>query len=76
MKKAGAVFNLTLAATFMAIGLVRPFLTGQIQQFGYIMPVPFPTGIAMAFELVTYGTVIGLLYSISVGSVYLHYIAV
>lgn len=98
-KKRGPVFNLTLAAMFMAIGLVLPFLTGQIQQFGNMllpmhipvllcglicgwqygltvgfilpllrymlfgMPVPFPTGIAMAFELATYGAVIGLLYS-------------
>ena len=98
-KKRGPVFNLTLAAMFMAIGLVLPFFTGQIPQFGNMllpmhipvllcglicgwqygltvgvilpllrymlfgMPIPFPTGIAMAFELATYGAVIGFMYS-------------
>lgn len=93
------VFNIMLAAMFMAVGLVLPFLFGQIQQIGnkllpmhipvllcglicgwkyglivgftlpllrgmmFGMPVLFPTGIAMAFELATYGAVIGLLYS-------------
>lgn len=98
-KRKNPVFNLTLAAMFMAIGLVLPFLTGQIQQIGNMllpmhipvllcglicgwkyglfvgfvlpllrymlfgMPIPFPIGIAMAFELATYGAVIGWLYS-------------
>lgn len=98
-KKKKPVFNLTLAAMFMAIGLVLPLLTGQIPQIGKMllpmhipvllcglicgwqyglvvgfvlpilrsfifgMPVLFPTGIAMAFELATYGLTIGLLYS-------------
>jgi len=93
------VLDLTLAAMFLAVGLVLPFLTGQIPQIGnkllpmhipvllcglicgwkygmavgfvlpplrYVlfgMPPLFPTGIAMAFELCTYGLVIGLLYS-------------
>jgi len=93
------IFNLSLAAMFMAIGMVLPFLTGQIPQIGnmllpmhipvllcglicgwqyglavgfvlpllrYVlfgMPVLFPTGIAMAFELATYGLVIGFVYS-------------
>ena len=93
--------NLTLAAMFLAIGLVLPFLTGQIPRIGNMlllmhipvflcglicgwqygavlgfilplvrylvfgMPVLFPTGIAMAFELMTYGLVIGLIYSFS-----------
>ena len=84
---------------FLAIGMVLPFLTGQIPQIGNMMlpmhipvllcgvicgwqygglvgfllplvrylifgmPVLFPTGIAMSFELLTYGLVIGLLYS-------------
>lgn len=84
---------------FLAIGMVLPFLTGQIPQIGNMMlpmhipvllcglicgwqygavlgfvlpllrylvfgmPVLFPTGIAMAFELMTYGLVIGLVYS-------------
>lgn len=90
--------NLTLSAMFVAIGLVLPFLTGQISQFGNMllpmhipvflcglicgwrygtvvgfmlplmryaifgMPILFPTGISMAFELATYGLVVGLWY--------------
>ena len=91
--------TLTLAALFIAIGLVLPFFTGQIPQVGsmllpmhipvlvcglicgwqyggivgfilpllrYVlfgMPPIFPTGISMAFELATYGMIIGFLYS-------------
>lgn len=44
-----------------AIGLVLPLLRSAI--FG--MPVFFPAATAMAFELMTYGLVSGLLYSIS-----------
>lgn len=98
-KKKSPIFNLTLAAMFLAIGLVLPFLTGQIPQIGnmllpmhipvllcglicgwqyglciglflpilrYVlfgMPVLFPTGIAMAFELATYGFTAGFLYA-------------
>ena len=97
MKK--QVKNLTLAAMFLAIGFVLPFLTGQIQTIGNMlspmhipvllcglicgwkygvavgfilpllrsmifgMPPMYPNAIAMAFELMTYGLVIGLLYS-------------
>ena len=93
--------NMTLSAMFLAIGMVLPFLTGQIPQIGNMMlpmhipvllcgvicgwqygaalgfilplirymvfgmPVLFPTGIAMAFEMLTYGLVIGLVYSLS-----------
>lgn len=93
------VKNLTLAAMFLALGLVLPFLTGQIQQIGNMllpmhlpvllcglicgwrygglvgfilpllrfalfgMPPLFPTGIAMSFELLTYGALIGFLYN-------------
>ena len=93
--------KLTLSAMFLAIGMVLPFLTGQITQIGNMMlpmhipvllcglicgwqygavlgfilplvrylvfgmPVLFPTGTAMAFELMTYGLVIGLIYSFS-----------
>lgn len=92
------VKKLTLSAMFMALGLVLPFFTGQIQQIGSMllpmhlpvflcgmvcgggwggivgfilpilryalfgMPPIFPKGIAMAFELATYGIVAGLLY--------------
>ena len=90
--------KLTLSAMFMAIGMVLPFFTGQIQQIGNMllpmhlpvflcglicgweygvvvgfllpllrsmvfgMPVLYPTAIAMAFELATYGLVAGFLY--------------
>ena len=90
--------NLTLAAMFLAIGLVLPMFTGQIPQIGNMllpmhipvllcglicgwqyglvvgfitpllrsvvfgMPVLYPMAIAMAFELMTYGFVIGFLY--------------
>ena len=96
-----ATKNLTLSAMFLAIGMVLPFLTGQIPQIGNMMlpmhipvlfcgvicgwhygaalgfilplirymafgmPVLFPTGIAMSFEMLTYGLVIGLVYSFS-----------
>jgi len=90
--------NLALAAMFIAIGLVLPFLTGQIPEIGRMllpmhipvllcglicgrgyglmvgfilpllrgalfgMPVLFPMGVSMAFELATYGFAIGLIY--------------
>jgi thiamine transporter ThiT len=90
--------KLTLSAMFIAIGLVLPFVTGQVPQIGRMllpmhipvflcgmicgwkygagvgfilppmravlfgMPVLFPSGIAMAFELAAYGLVSGLLY--------------
>ena len=93
--------NMTMAAMFLALGLVLPFFTGQIPQIGSMllpmhipvflcglicgwqyggivgfilpllryaifgMPVLFPNGIAMSFELMTYGLVVGLLYGIS-----------
>ena len=93
--------NTTLAAMFLAIGLVLPFLTGQIPQIGNMLlpmhipvllcglicgwqyggivglilpllrsalfgaPFFFPGATAMAFELMTYGLVAGLLYSLS-----------
>lgn len=97
MKKQMTI-NLTLSAMFVALGLVLPFFTGQIPQFGkmllpmhlpvflcglicgwqyglvtgfilpimrYVifgMPILFPTGIAMAFELAAYGFTAGYLY--------------
>ena len=90
--------KLVFSAMFMAIGIVLPFFTGQIPQFGmmllpmhlpvllfglicgwqyggavgFVLPLfrhalfhmpPMPTGIAMAFELATYGAVVGFLYA-------------
>ena len=96
--KHNKTIKLTLAAFFFALGLVLPFITGQIPQIGSMllpmhlpvllcgiicgwqyggivgftlpfvrfflfgMPPLFPTGVAMAFELATYGIVIALLY--------------
>ena len=92
------LYRLILAAMFLALALVLPFLTGQIQQIGnalcpmhipvllcgffcgpwyalavgfiapllrfalFGMPPLMPVGIAMSFELATYGLVSGLLY--------------
>lgn len=91
--------RMVLAAMFLALALVLPFLTGQIPQIGsalgpmhipvllsgffcgpwyglivgfiapllrfmlFGMPPIMPTGVAMAFELATYGLVTGLLYN-------------
>ena len=43
----------------LAVGAVMPLLRGLL--FG--IPVLYPTGIGMAFELAAYGAVIGLLYA-------------
>ena len=94
------IFKLVLAAMFLALALVLPFLTGQIPEIGsalcpmhipailcgffcgplygvvvgfvapllrfmlFGMPPLMPKGIAMAFELATYGLIAGLLYRI------------
>ena len=93
-----SVKNLTLSAMFLAIGLVLPFLTGQIPEIGsLLLPMHIPvflcglicgwqygavvgfilpllrnllfgmpmilTAADMSFELLTYGLVVGLLYS-------------
>ena len=91
--------NLVLPALFLSLGLVLPFLTGQIPQIGQMLlpmhipvllcglicgwqrgaaigfvlpllrsvlfgaPPFFPQATGMAFELMAYGLVIGLLYS-------------
>ncbi len=93
--------NLILPAMFLAVGLVLPFLTGQIPQIGQMLlpmhipvllcglicgwqrgalvgfvlpllrsalfgaPAFFPQATGMAFELMTYGLAVGLLYSLS-----------
>ncbi len=93
------LLNLVLSAMFLALGLVLPFLTGQIKEIGSMllpmhipvllcglvcgwqsglivgaitpimrsmlfgMPMMFPSAISMAFELATYGFVIGYLFS-------------
>lgn len=91
--------NTSLSAMFLALGILLPFVTGQIPAVGsmllpmhipvllcglicgwqygltvgfvlpllrsflFSMPPMFPTAISMAFELATYGFVIGMLYA-------------
>lgn len=98
MKKQNQLLNLALAAVFLALAYVLPFLTGQIPQIGSMLcpmhipviicgficgapwglvigftapllrsltlgaPPLFPTALAMAFELATYGLISGILY--------------
>ena len=93
--------KLAMAAIFLALGLLLPFVTGQIPQIGsmllpmhipvflcaiivdykygaligfitpllrsflFSMPPMFPTAFAMAFELMTYGLVMGMLWQFS-----------
>ena len=90
--------NLVLAALFLALGLILPFLTMQIREIGsmllpmhipvlicgfvcgwkygllvgfitpilrsfiFTMPTMFPNAVSMAFELATYGAIVGMLY--------------
>lgn len=92
------VYKIVLTAMFFALGLVLPFLTGQIPEIGsmllpmhlpvflcaficgwqyaamigvalpiirsllFTMPPLFPTAVAMAFELLAYGLITGLVY--------------
>ena len=46
-------------------GAVLGFILPLIRYMVFGMPVLFPTGMAMAFEMLTYGLVIGLVYSLS-----------
>lgn len=91
--------NLIISAMLLAIGLVLPFFTGQIQQIGnmilpmhfpvilcglicgwkyglgvgfimpilrsalFSMPVMYPSAVAMAFELASYGFFVGFLFT-------------
>lgn len=60
MKK--AIKNLTLSAMFMALGLILPFLTGQVPRFGAMMlPMHIPVllcGLICGWQ---YGGVIGFI---------------
>lgn len=91
--------KLILSGLFLTLGILLPFLTGQIPKFGNMflpmhipvllcgmlcgwqyglllgfmlpvlrfmltgMPVLYPNGISMAFELASYGLISGLIYS-------------
>ena len=90
--------TMVLAALFLALGLIMPFLTMQIREIGsmllpmhipvlicgfvcgwkygllvgfvtpilrsfiFTMPLMFPNAVSMAFELATYGAIVGILY--------------
>lgn len=98
MKKI-SVYKLCMSALFLALGIILPFLTGQIPEIGsmllpmhlpvllcgflcgapwglvvgavtpllrsllFTMPPPYPTAVAMAFELAVYGWMAGFLYA-------------
>ena len=98
MSSRNKIYKMVLAAMFLALSMVLPFLTGQIPQIGsalcpmhipvllcgffcglwyalavgliapllrfmlFGMPPIVPTGIAMCFELATYGFMAGFLY--------------
>lgn len=58
MKK--ATKNLTLSAMFMAIGLLLPFLTGQIQQIGnMLLPMHLPVFLCALICGWQYGVAVG-----------------
>ncbi len=62
-EKSGAnpIKNLTLSAMFLAIGLVLPFLTGQIQQIGnMLLPMHIPVFLCGLICGWQYGAVVGL----------------
>ncbi len=53
--------NLTLAATFMAVGLLLPFLTGQIQVIGnMLLPMHIPVLLCGLICGWKYGALVGL----------------
>lgn len=64
--------NLTLSAMFMAVGMVLPFLTGQIQQIGnMLLPMHLPVFLCGLICGWQYGTAVGfilpLLRSVTLG---------
>lgn len=99
LKEKSGILRLTLAALFMALGMVLPMLTMQIKEIGdsllpmhipvllcglicgwqyglsvgfilpflrsfiFSMPPMYPNAVWMAFELATYGFMVGFLYS-------------
>ncbi len=60
-KKKKPIYNLTLAAMFLGLGLVLPFLTGQIPQIGrMLLPMHIPVllcGLICGWQ---YGLIVGL----------------
>ena len=100
MQRNQSLYRLLITAILLAVGMILPFLTGQLQSFGqlisplhipvficgltcgwswgaalgFVLPIlrglmfgmpPFPAvGLPMAFELLFYGLVTGLLYPV------------
>ena len=99
LKQKSAILRLVYSAVFLALAIILPLLTGNIQTIGkmlcpmhipvllcafvcgpywaaavgFIAPLlrfllfsmpPMPNGIAMAFELLTYGLICGLMYKL------------
>lgn len=96
--KRSDIYRLVLAALFLAVGIVLPFLTMQVKEIGNMllpmhlpvflcglicgwkyglcvgailpvmrslmfgMPALYPSAVAMAFELATYGLAVGLVF--------------
>ena len=60
--KNNKVFRLVLSAMFLALGLILPFLTGQIQQFGnMLLPMHLPVllcGLICGWQ---YGLIVGFI---------------
>lgn len=61
-KKRNPVLNLTLAAMFLAVGLLLPFLTGQIQHIGNML-------LPMHIPVIMCGLICGWKYGLAVGAV-------
>ena len=45
-------------------GLLVGFITPLLRSFIFTMPIMFPSAVSMAFELATYGAIVGILYYI------------
>lgn len=60
MNKKKHILNLTLSAMFMAVGLLLPFLTGQIKQFGSML-------LPMHIPVILCGLICGWKYGLGVG---------
>ncbi len=101
MKNHNKLIDMILAALFLALSYVMPFLTGQIPEIGAMLcpmhipvllcgflcswqwglavgftapllrsaltggfPPMFPSAVCMAFEMATYGAIVGLMYKL------------
>ena len=73
MNRKSGLYSLLVTAILLAVGIVLPFLTGNVQVLGqaispllrsvlFGMPPLVPVAIPMAFEMAAYGALCGLLY--------------